>query len=57
MTSIALLIIDLQGKLPKLASGEVRDIYEVDEGTLFLCGLRVCIVRRARGSRGLKWNL
>ncbi|KAL9609595.1 MAG: hypothetical protein Q9167_005653 [Letrouitia subvulpina] len=34
MSSNAVVAIDLQGKLPKLASGKVRDLFEVDERTL-----------------------
>lgn len=34
MTSQALVDIDIQGKLPKVASGKVRDLYAIDEATL-----------------------
>ncbi|KAI4211065.1 MAG: hypothetical protein LQ351_006073 [Letrouitia transgressa] len=36
MTSKAVVAIDLQGKLPKLASGKIRDLFEVDDETLLL---------------------
>jgi phosphoribosylaminoimidazole-succinocarboxamide synthase len=34
MASTAVISIDLHGKLPKLASGKVRDLFEVDDNTL-----------------------
>ncbi|KAF2477297.1 SAICAR synthetase [Lindgomyces ingoldianus] len=34
MTSTALTQVDLDGKLPKLASGKVRDLFSIDEKTL-----------------------
>jgi len=34
MSSNAIVNIDIQGKLPKVASGKVRDLYAVDDDTL-----------------------
>ena len=34
MTSEALVAIDIEGKLPKIASGKVRDLYAIDNTTL-----------------------
>jgi phosphoribosylaminoimidazole-succinocarboxamide synthase len=34
MPSTAMVNIDIQGKLPKVASGKVRDLYAVDDNTL-----------------------
>lgn len=34
MASSAIVNIDLQGRLPKIASGKVRDLFAVDENTL-----------------------
>jgi phosphoribosylaminoimidazole-succinocarboxamide synthase len=34
MTTQAVTTIDIQGKLPKIASGKVRDLYEIDKNTL-----------------------
>lgn len=34
MATNAVTQIDLQGKLPRVASGKVRDLYEVDANTL-----------------------
>jgi phosphoribosylaminoimidazole-succinocarboxamide synthase len=34
MSSSGLVNIDLQGLLPKVASGKVRDLYEIDVDTL-----------------------
>jgi len=34
MASAALVNIDLEGKLPKVASGKVRDLFTVDDKTL-----------------------
>lgn len=34
MPSTAIVNIDIQGKLPKVASGKVRDLYAVDDETL-----------------------
>jgi hypothetical protein len=34
MSSEAIVNIDIQGKLPKVASGKVRDLYAIDDDTL-----------------------
>jgi phosphoribosylaminoimidazole-succinocarboxamide synthase len=34
MSSEAVVNIDIQGKLPKVASGKVRDLYAIDDATL-----------------------
>lgn len=34
MSTQAITTIDIQGKLPKIASGKVRDLYEIDKNTL-----------------------
>jgi len=34
MSDSALVTIDIQGKLPLVASGKVRDLYAIDEDTL-----------------------
>lgn len=34
MSSKAVTNIDIQGKLPKVASGKVRDLYAIDDDTL-----------------------
>jgi phosphoribosylaminoimidazole-succinocarboxamide synthase len=34
MTPEAVVNIDLQGKLPRIASGKVRDLYAIDDDTL-----------------------
>ena len=34
MSSKAIVSIDLEGKLPKVASGKVRDLYAIDDNTL-----------------------
>jgi phosphoribosylaminoimidazole-succinocarboxamide synthase len=34
MSSEAVVNIDIQGKLPKVASGKVRDLYAIDDDTL-----------------------
>lgn len=34
MASTALVQIDLQGRLPRVASGKVRDLYAIDDNTL-----------------------
>jgi phosphoribosylaminoimidazole-succinocarboxamide synthase len=34
MSSEAIVNIDIQGKLPKVASGKVRDLYAIDDATL-----------------------
>jgi phosphoribosylaminoimidazole-succinocarboxamide synthase len=34
MSSSAITHIDIQGKLPKVASGKVRDLYAIDDDTL-----------------------
>jgi phosphoribosylaminoimidazole-succinocarboxamide synthase len=34
MSSEAIVDIDIQGKLPKVASGKVRDLYAIDDDTL-----------------------
>ena len=35
MATTAMTVLDLQGKLPKLASGKVRDLYEIDQDNLY----------------------
>jgi hypothetical protein len=35
MSSGAIVNIDIQGKLPKVASGKVRDLFAIDDATLF----------------------
>jgi phosphoribosylaminoimidazole-succinocarboxamide synthase len=35
MSSEAIVNIDIQGKLPKVASGKVRDLFAIDDATLF----------------------
>ena len=34
MSAQAVTTIDIQGKLPKIASGKVRDLYAIDDDTL-----------------------
>ena len=34
MSPQAIVTIDIQGKLPKVASGKVRDLYAIDDDTL-----------------------